>query len=155
MVITEHAAIDACLQKAYGVVRAHSIINALGDIGIATRNRRFEIDNMDIGLNPLQLVQCRAPNVRWCHRGRNLSVHLRRVLAWWTSGHGNATLAATAMIPAQSHRGKEHHELLWEAVQQQFEIAKSMGLRFSDKEPFFPQFYSTDDELRYYDRLGV
>jgi 4-amino-4-deoxy-L-arabinose transferase-like glycosyltransferase len=56
-------------------------------------------------------------------------------------------------VVKNQHREKEHHELLWEAVQQQFEIARSMGLRFSDKEPFFPQFYSTGDELRYYDRL--
>jgi hypothetical protein len=42
---------------------------------------------------------------------------------------------------------------LWEAVAEQFEIAKSMGLRFNNEEPFFPQFYTTDDELRYYNHL--
>jgi 4-amino-4-deoxy-L-arabinose transferase-like glycosyltransferase len=57
-------------------------------------------------------------------------------------------------VVTNQHRGMEHHQILWEAVGQQFEIAKSMGLRFSDKEPFFPQFYSTGDELRYYGRLG-
>lgn len=57
-------------------------------------------------------------------------------------------------VVKNQHREEEHYEILWDAVGQQFEIAKSMGLRFSDKEPFFPLFYSTDDELRYYDRLG-
>jgi 4-amino-4-deoxy-L-arabinose transferase-like glycosyltransferase len=66
---------------------------------------------------------------------------------------GKAAFEGLYVVKNQ-HRGKEHFELLWEAVGQQFEIAKSMGLRFSDKEPFFPQFYSTGDELRFYDRLG-
>jgi 4-amino-4-deoxy-L-arabinose transferase-like glycosyltransferase len=66
---------------------------------------------------------------------------------------GKSALEGLYVVKNQ-HRGKEHNELLWESVAQQFEIAKSMGLRFSDKEPYFPLFYSTDDELRYYDRLG-
>lgn len=47
--------------------------------------------------------------------------------------------------------GKEHGDLLWQAAAKQSEIAKNMGLRFKDD--FFPQFYTTEDELRFYDYL--
>src|SRR5262249_24588902 len=64
-----------------------------------------------------------------------------------TMSIGGYTAFQGLYVVKNRHSGKEHSELLWEAVAQQFEIAKSMGLRFSDKDPFFPLFYSTDDEL--------
>jgi 4-amino-4-deoxy-L-arabinose transferase-like glycosyltransferase len=66
---------------------------------------------------------------------------------------GGMTAFQGLYVAKNQHRGKEHYELLWEAVAEQFEIAKSMGLRFNNEEPFFPQFYTTDDELRYYNHL--
>ena len=48
--------------------------------------------------------------------------------------------------------GKEHYELLEEAVVEQDRIAQEMGLRY--KPEFFPAFYTTEDEVRYYAHLG-
>jgi 4-amino-4-deoxy-L-arabinose transferase-like glycosyltransferase len=48
--------------------------------------------------------------------------------------------------------GKPHMELLNEAIEEEDRIAREMG--FSFKPGFFPQFYSVDDEIRFYDELG-
>jgi len=71
-----------------------------------------------------------------------------------TMSVGGLTAFEGLYVVKNQHRGKEHNELIWEAIGQQVEIAKSMGLRFSEKETVFPQFYTTEDELRYYDHLG-
>jgi 4-amino-4-deoxy-L-arabinose transferase-like glycosyltransferase len=58
-------------------------------------------------------------------------------------------------IAKHQGNGKEHFQLVWDAVDKQNEIARDMGLRFREKgTEVFPQFYSTEDELRYYDHLG-
>jgi 4-amino-4-deoxy-L-arabinose transferase-like glycosyltransferase len=58
---------------------------------------------------------------------------------------------------AKNHgRDKEHFELMAESVDQQIEVAKTMGLPFVANDrgtEYVPQFYSTKDELRYYDQL--
>ncbi len=60
-----------------------------------------------------------------------------------------------AYVAKNQGRGKEHAGLVFEAAAEQNEIARSMGLRFTDKgTPFFPQFYTIQDELTYYGHLG-
>jgi 4-amino-4-deoxy-L-arabinose transferase-like glycosyltransferase len=67
---------------------------------------------------------------------------------------GNALFVGSYIAQHQG-LGKEWGDVAMEAVGKEYEIARAMGMPFSIKEtPVFPQFYTTKDELRYYDHLG-
>ena len=76
MVVAEHATIDAGSEQALGVFGAHSVIDALGNVGVAARNAGFEVDNACIRMHPVQLVQSRAPDIGRRHMRRNPSIRL-------------------------------------------------------------------------------
>jgi hypothetical protein len=63
-------------------------------------------------------------------------------------------LAAFQGLYVVEHRsvGKQQHELLSDAAEEQERIADAMGLQV--QRGFFPQFYSATDEVRFYSALG-
>jgi 4-amino-4-deoxy-L-arabinose transferase-like glycosyltransferase len=68
-----------------------------------------------------------------------------------TTGGGTAAFQGVWVVKHLSS-GKPHRDLLRDATAEQQRIATEMGLDF--KPGFFPQFYSVDDEVRFYNELG-
>jgi len=116
----------------------------------------------------LYLIGVRPSFARVAHaavRVGVLSLVAATVLCPWVvrnyaiSGHfgPTSTLAGLAWFQGYyvvTHRntGQEHWVLLDEAAAEQELIAKAMGLEF--KQGFFPLFYRSSDEVRYYGHLG-
>jgi 4-amino-4-deoxy-L-arabinose transferase-like glycosyltransferase len=65
---------------------------------------------------------------------------------------GGLALYQGVEVIKNAGNGEEHFQLLEDAAEEQIRIAHSMGLRV--REDFFPQFYSVQDEVNFYNELG-
>jgi 4-amino-4-deoxy-L-arabinose transferase-like glycosyltransferase len=65
---------------------------------------------------------------------------------------GGLALYQGVEVIKNAGNGEEHYQLLEDAAEKQIRIARSMGLRV--REDFFPQFYSVQDEVKFYNELG-
>src|SRR5438552_11152538 len=70
VIVTEHAAVDPRGDEAVGVLGAHPVVDAFGDIGVAARNAGFKIYNARVRPSPLQFLQRCAPDVGEVDRRR-------------------------------------------------------------------------------------
>ncbi len=112
------------------------------------------------------LVQSGRPHVRtFMLRGALAAVLAATVMSTWVvrnysvSGHfvptmtmGGLALFQGLYVVQHKEDGKPHHLVLDDAVAEQDRILHAMGL--PARAGYFPQFYSSQDEVRYYRELG-
>jgi hypothetical protein len=78
VVVAEHTAVHSACGQTAGILRAHSVVDSLGDMGVATRDAGFEVDDACIRPRAGEFVQSRTPDVGEVDRRRNWSVRLLR-----------------------------------------------------------------------------
>jgi 4-amino-4-deoxy-L-arabinose transferase-like glycosyltransferase len=85
--------------------------------------------------------------VPWVVRNYEISGHFVPTMTV-----GGLALFQGVEVVKHSGENKDHLELLDDAAVEQSRIAHEMGLHIY--EGFFPQFYTVDDELKFYNELG-